>query len=347
MGFGNNTLESLTSGNNNVAIGAGAMQLVTTSNEQIGIGTNALRNITSGSGNIALGNNALTSLTTGNANQAQGASALQYLTTGTANTAVGNVSGLMQTTAGQNSLFGAGTLANNLTGSANTVIGQQAAITVSDNVNTLGTIVPGSGYTDGTYTSVQLVPTSLQYLSTIPATIVVSGGAVTSVTLTGFKGGVTTSTVLQILAFAAPAGLLTGSGFSVPVATVNTTGSNNVIIGRRAAQNSSTSDRNTYVGTESGQNSNGTDNIFLGYRAGQNEGGSNKLYIENSSSSSPLIYGEFDTNRIKINGQLELQTKTPSSASDTGVVGEIAWDSDYIYICTATNTWKRVGIATW
>jgi hypothetical protein len=37
----------------------------------------------------------------------------------------------------------------------------------------------------------------------------------------------------------------------------------------------------------------------------------------------------------------------PANASDTGVAGTIAWDSDYIYLCTATNTWKRVGIATW
>lgn len=37
----------------------------------------------------------------------------------------------------------------------------------------------------------------------------------------------------------------------------------------------------------------------------------------------------------------------PSSASDTGTAGDIAWDSNYIYICTATDTWKRVAIATW
>lgn len=37
----------------------------------------------------------------------------------------------------------------------------------------------------------------------------------------------------------------------------------------------------------------------------------------------------------------------PASASATGVKGDIAFDSSYIYICTATNTWKRVAIATW
>ena len=40
-------------------------------------------------------------------------------------------------------------------------------------------------------------------------------------------------------------------------------------------------------------------------------------------------------------------TKTPANASAAGNAGEIAWDSSYIYVCTATNTWKRAAIATW
>ena len=42
-----------------------------------------------------------------------------------------------------------------------------------------------------------------------------------------------------------------------------------------------------------------------------------------------------------------LPTHTPASATATGVAGEIAWDADYVYVCTATNTWKRVAISTW
>lgn len=38
---------------------------------------------------------------------------------------------------------------------------------------------------------------------------------------------------------------------------------------------------------------------------------------------------------------------TPASASAAGTVGTMSWDANYIYICTATNTWKRVAIATW
>jgi len=46
--------------------------------------------------------------------------------------------------------------------------------------------------------------------------------------------------------------------------------------------------------------------------------------------------------------KLLLQTgATPSSASDTGTTGEVRWDASYIYVCTASNTWKRAAIATW
>lgn len=38
---------------------------------------------------------------------------------------------------------------------------------------------------------------------------------------------------------------------------------------------------------------------------------------------------------------------TPASASADGFKGQIVWDANYIYICTATNTWKRAGLSTW
>tara|TARA_R110000751_G_scaffold96356_2_gene188001 strand:+ start:1052 stop:1669 length:618 start_codon:yes stop_codon:yes gene_type:complete len=37
----------------------------------------------------------------------------------------------------------------------------------------------------------------------------------------------------------------------------------------------------------------------------------------------------------------------PASATSTGEAGDVVWTVDYIYVCTATDTWKRVAIATW
>lgn len=41
-----------------------------------------------------------------------------------------------------------------------------------------------------------------------------------------------------------------------------------------------------------------------------------------------------------------MQTTAPANASDTGTKGSFAFDSGFIYICTSTNTWKRVAVAT-
>ena len=40
-------------------------------------------------------------------------------------------------------------------------------------------------------------------------------------------------------------------------------------------------------------------------------------------------------------------SQTPASAGASGTTGEIAWDANYIYVCVATNSWKRVLISTW
>ena len=40
-------------------------------------------------------------------------------------------------------------------------------------------------------------------------------------------------------------------------------------------------------------------------------------------------------------------TTAPASASSNGVAGEVRFDSSYVYVCTANNTWKRATISTW
>ena len=50
---------------------------------------------------------------------------------------------------------------------------------------------------------------------------------------------------------------------------------------------------------------------------------------------------------VSVGGDLITTTKTPASASATGTAGTIAYDADYIYVCRATDTWKRIAIATW
>jgi hypothetical protein len=89
------------------------------------------------------------------------------------------------------------------------------AITTS-NVKTLGSITPGSGYVNGSYTNVPLTGGSG---SGAKATIGVSGGAVTTVTITARGAGYAVGNVLS----ASNTNLGgTGSGFSIPVTAIYT-----------------------------------------------------------------------------------------------------------------------------
>jgi len=112
----------------------------------------------------------------------------------------------------------------------------------------------------------------------------------------------------------------TGSGNSFvgeAAGFFNTTGSENSFFGDQAGLNN-TGSRNTLIGVYAGHNTTGSGNVFLGWRAGQNETGSNKLYIDNCFTGGlncnlPLIYGEFDTRNVNIDGTLTMvSTATPS-----------------------------------
>ncbi len=39
--------------------------------------------------------------------------------------------------------------------------------------------------------------------------------------------------------------------------------------------------------------------------------------------------------------------KTPATADAAGNAGDICWDAGFLYVCVATDTWKKVAIATW
>lgn len=54
--------------------------------------------------------------------------------------------------------------------------------------------------------------------------------------------------------------------------------------------------------------------------------------------------GLLDVNADKVRVRT---AKTPASASAAGNAGEICWDASYLYICTATNTWRRAAHGTW
>jgi hypothetical protein len=68
---------------------------------------------------------------------------------------------------------------------------------------------------------------------------------------------------------------------------------------------------------------------------------SGRLLVGTASDSGGALL-QVNGDRVRI-----ATAKTPASSGATGTTGEIAWDADYIYVCTATNTWKRTAISTW
>lgn len=50
---------------------------------------------------------------------------------------------------------------------------------------------------------------------------------------------------------------------------------------------------------------------------------------------------------LTCSGTLKISSSAPTTAGDPGAAGTVTYDSDYIYICIASDTWKRVAIATW
>ena len=59
-------------------------------------------------------------------------------------------------------------------------------------------------------------------------------------------------------------------------------------------------------------------------------------------TSSPTAKLDVDADTVRVR-----TAKTPASATAAGNAGDICWDSSYVYVCVATNTWKRAAIATW
>ncbi|MEZ4858687.1 MAG: tail fiber domain-containing protein [Flavobacteriaceae bacterium] len=123
----------------------------------------------------------------------------------------------------------------------------------------------------------------------------------------------------------------------------NTFSSENTIVGGQAAYNNQIGYNNTFLGARTGYNNiSGHSNVFLGSYAGYNELGSERLYIENSNANAnnALIYGEFDTNLLRINGRTEITATTDASGTvGTGVLevgGSLRIDGNEII--TNTNS---------
>jgi hypothetical protein len=72
--------------------------------------------------------------------------------------------------------------------------------------------------------------------------------------------------------------------------------------------------------------------------------GSNTTVIGVAATTATKLFGSLLITGDTINVPTQ---NTPASATATGTKGDIVHDTNYIYVCTAANTWKRTAISTW
>ena len=59
-------------------------------------------------------------------------------------------------------------------------------------------------------------------------------------------------------------------------------------------------------------------------------------------TASPTAAADINSDTMRLR-----TARTPASASAAGNQGDICWDSTHLYVCIATNTWRRIAHATW
>ncbi len=280
-----NTLISQNLGNTNV--GNGALQANTTGNYNSAMGDSALFNNTTGRVNSAMGYSALAMNTTGSANSAMGSAALLRNTTGSRNSAMGYSALGSNTTGYNNSAMGQGALQANTTGSRNSAMGQGALYS-----NTRGDFNSAMG-NKALYGNTNGLHNSAMGYQALYSNFLGSRNSAmgNNAMYSNTSGG-------------------NNSAMGNRALYSNTSGENNSAMGSGALNNNTLGSRNSAMGYAALlNNTEGSGNVAIGYEAGYNETGSNKLYIANSQTSTPLIYGDFAKESLVVNGTLEIKDK--------------------------------------
>jgi len=327
-----------------------------TSNQNLGYGISALNANTNGYENTAIGIEALKLTTEGHHNTALGIHSLSAITTGSNNTALGTNTGISNTGSG-NIFIGANAAYNEL-GSNKLYIENSASSTPliygdfsSDLLRVNGTLDINNAYqlptSDGT---------SGQTLKTDGSgSLTWSDDTNTGATsINELSDAATDNNSLFLGVDAGPnddgtTNFNTGTGvWSLKEVTSGshnsamgtttlqnlTTGSQNTGFGMGALNSVTTNSNNTAIGKEAGKDVTGSGNVFIGNEAAKTQTSiSNKLFLDNSDNSAPLIYGEFDNNKVRINGTFEILSTikieggSPGSGKvlNSDAVGNATW----------------------
>ncbi len=302
---GYQALNANTSGNNGTAMGYQALYRNTASNNT-GIGFQALANNTTATQNTALGFQAAAALN-GSRNTSVGYSALSGNTAGNENTAIGNFA------LGRN------------TGSGNTAIGHETMFASTAAFNNSTAIGWHALFSNTASNNTAIGYNALQANTSATGNTAVGSNALNDTTgnnntAVGFAAGFEHGSGINNTYIGYEAGryntLAAGNNaFLGYQAGHFSTGSFNTAIGSNTLKANAATANNVAIGYNALTANTGTGNVAIGYSAGSAETGSNKLYIENSNAdaNNALVYGEFNTNIVRINGTLQISN--PATAN--------------------------------
>lgn len=307
VGIGYKSLTAITSGDYNMAIGYLAGEDLTEGISNIFIGPNAGRNETTGDHNIAIGHNAL-SLQIGKNDVVAIGYETGYNNSSNALTAIGSRAGKANTSGAYNTFIGYYSGISVNTGAQNCFIGSESGRTFTDQQQST-CIGHASGYT-----------LNAHYATLIGAH---AGRNIT----TGAR-----NTVIGARAcyYSKTGQYNTIIGYEAAYGVINNSYSNNVIIGYQAGRAVTIGSNNTVIGYQAGKSiTSGIGNVCIGYMAGETNlvAGNNQLWIANTNTATPLIYGEFDNAFIKINNHIYMLERSADPAEPAE--GEmVIWLSD-------------------
>jgi hypothetical protein len=126
-------------------------------------------------------------------------------------------------------------------------------------------------------------------------------------------------------------------------------GAGNTALGGYAAESMVWGTNSTYLGTYSGPTTDGLVNATaVGYNSHVAANNSLVLGGTGADAVNVGIGTTTPTQPLDVNGRTirVRQDRTPSSSSESCQKGEIAWDGSYLYVCVATDTWKRSALSS-
>jgi hypothetical protein len=277
-------------------------------NYNTGSGFESLFSLTSGADNTANGYRSLYANNTGADNTSVGFSSLVGNTTGSGNTAIGSFSLYSNTTGNNSTAVGYGTLAN-----ANPTLG------VAFGYNAMQVGTGGTGNTAVGAFSLRNVTgdycAALGYNSLLSLTsggysVAVGVEALHSQTTSNHNVGVGYGVFYNNVTGARNIGMGTNAGYW-------SLGSSNIYIGPEAG-NDNNGSRNTVIGDDAFHGPTSLSGMtILGYNVGQFATSSDELWIDNSSTTSPLLHGYFSGDSLTINGYARIRD-VDSVATATG-----------------------------